>query len=402
MPLIVETMPNAASAAITWNLPCGCAWDPPAGQGRAAMWGELLMRGAGDLSSREHADALDRLGASRGTDPGTYTFRVSLTALGARLHEALPLVADMVLRPRMDADAIEPTRDLALQALASLRDDPHQRAVVAARAHHHPVPLDRSGMGTPEGLRALTRDDLVSGWKACCLPRGSVLAAAGAVDPARLASDLDRLLAGWSGAGVEPPIGPPPPRGYYHESDPSSQVQVLVLHDAPPEPHPDSILEKFLAAVFSGGMSGRLFTELREKRGLCYSVSTGYRGDREYGVVSAYVGTVPERAQQSLDLLLDELRRVSTPAGRVTPDEFARALAGIKSELVFAGESTAARAATLASDFRRLGRPRSLAEIAAAADAVTLDQLNHYAARRSTGRFTIQTLGVAPLTPPAP
>jgi len=401
MPLIVERMDGVRSASVAWLLPCGGAFDPVDRLGRAAMWSELLMRGAGSLSSRQQADAFDRLGASRGTEAGAFTFRVGATLLGERLHETLPLITSMVLNPRMDAESIEPARDLALQALQSVKDDPQERVGLLARATHNPAPLDRSGLGTPEGLLALTREELVEGWRACAIPARAIFAAAGAVDPDALARDLDNLLTAWRGDITEPAIGPKPPRGYVHEQDDTSQVQIVLAHDAPREPEPDALLERLVQSVLSGGMSGRLFTEVREKRGLCYSVQAGYRGDREYGVVTAYVGTTPERAQQSLDVLWSELQRITTPAGAVTPEEFDRAKVGMKSGLVFSGESAGARASALASDQRKLGRPRSLDEIAAAIDAVTLDQLNAYLSRRRFGDVTIATLGPAALAPPA-
>src|SRR5262249_17762061 len=127
----------------------------------------------------------------------------------------------------------------------------------------------------------------------------------------------------------------------------------------------------------------------------------GYRGDNRFGTVSAYVGTTPQRAQESLDVLWGELQKLSTSGGAVTPDEFARAKVGMKSGLVFSGESTRSRAAALASDVRGLGRPRSLAEIASVVDAVTLEQLNAYLKRRTMAHPTIQTLGPDALKPPA-
>jgi predicted Zn-dependent peptidase len=128
-------------------------------------------------------------------------------------------------------------------------------------------------------------------------------------------------------------------------------------------------------------------------------VSASYTGNRDFGRALAYVGTTPERAQESLDVLLAELRRINTPEGKVTREEFDRAVTGFKSSLVFSGESTAARASALARDQFRLGRPRSLEELAAAIDAVTLEQVNDYLSTRSLGTLTVQTLGPAPLTP---
>ncbi len=399
MPLIVERMTGVRSAAITWLLPAGTAMDRPQARGECTMWCELLLRGAGDLDSRRQADAFDRLGISRDTDIGTYTLVLSASLMGTAVNDALPLLADMVLKPRMDDESIEPARDLALQAIASVRDDPQHWAADLARERHFPPPLNRSDLGTEEGIKSLDRPQLIEQWRGRAKPVGSVISVAGAVDAAAIEDRLNTLLANWTGATPEPKMTGEPVRGYHHEKDKSNQVQIIVLHDAPPEPHPDSMLEKIVINVLSGGMAGRLFSEVREKRGLCYSVNAGYRGDKTFGAVSAYVGTTPEKAQESLTVLLAELRRINTPEGRITPQEFQRALVGMKTGVVFSGESTGARAGSLASDQRRLGRPRSLDEITAQLDAITLDQVNAYLGRRSLGTMTIQTLGPKALKP---
>lgn len=401
VPLIVEKLDGMRSAALQWMIPGGSAEDPGDRLGRAAMWSELLMRGAGSLGSREQADAFDRLGCGRSADVGGYFMRVAGTMLGQRLHSALPLLASMVREPLMAQDAIEPSRDLAIQAIESLKDDPQERASLAARERHYPSPINRSGMGSIEGLQALTRQELAEQWAATAGPRRSIFAAAGDVDAQSLRDQLDELFDGWKGGSPEPKPSGTPPRGYDHEVDQSNQVQIVLLHDAPTEVSPDSLLEKIVVSVLSGGMAGRLFSEVREKRALCYSVNAGYRGERDTGAVSAYVGTTPERAQESLDVLIAELQRINSPAGRVTDAEFCRAVVGMKSRLVFSGESTAARAGALATDWHRLGRARSLVELAAEIDRITLDQVNAYLARRTLGRMTIQTVGPTTLTPPA-
>jgi predicted Zn-dependent peptidase len=399
--LVAEVIPGVRSIGVTWFVPGGSADDPGDRLGRAAMLSELLMRGAGGRDSREMADAFDRIGAARSVDVGVYFMRFGLTALGSRLHDAIPMLADMVLRPEFEPDDVDAARDLALQAIASLKDDPQERATLAARARHYPSPLDRSGMGDAAGLNALTHEELLGAWRDIARPSRSIFAVAGAVDPDAVASDLDTLLRSWSGANTDPPVIGRAVRGYGHEPDETNQVQIILVHDAPAESHPDCVLEKLAVSVLSGGMSGRLFTEVREKRALCYAVSASYRADRDFGSISAYVGTTPEKAQESLDVLHAELVRIGTPAGRVTPEEFDRAVIGMKSRLVFSGESTAARAGAIASDMHRLGRPRSLDELTREIDAVTLDRVNDYLLRRPLGRLTVQTLGPGELRPPS-
>ena len=405
MPLLMESMTGVRSVGLTWLTPAGSATDPENRQGLSTLWSELLMRGAGDLDSHALADALDVLGASRSCDTATMHMRLSATLLGERLNAALPVLASMVLRPRMEEEAVEPSRDLALQALEGLKDDPQERAVLALRERHNPSPLNRSGMGTEEGLKAITREDLVEGWKRQARPKESILAIAGDLDAAggqdAIAGLLDKLLGDWQGSA--PAITPrdSAQKGtYHHIPDKTAQVQIVLMHDAPREADAESKLERVAASVLSGGMAARLFTEVREKRGLCYSVSASYAADKMYGRCLAYVGTTPERAQESLDVLVAELRRVNTPEGRITEEEFQRAMVGIRSNLIFSGEATGARAGALAGDQYRIGRPRSLDEVAAQYAAITLEQVNDYLSRRTLGAMTIVTLGPGELVAP--
>lgn len=400
-PLVVERMPGVKSAAISWLLPSGSVFEPVGKLGLGAMWEELLLRGAGDLASRAFADAMDRLGVNRSVSGQTYYTQIGASMIGQRLPEALPMLVDMVRRPRFDEGSIEPARELALQAIESLKDDPRQRAVLGARARHRPDPLNRSGMGTPETLSAITRDDLADEWKRLVRPVGSIIGVAGAVDADAVASQLNKLLAGWEGANEVPSFEAVGERGYAHETDNSNQVQIIICHDGPADRDEDSLAERVVLSVLSGGMSGRLFTEVREKRGLCYAVSAAYAPGREFGGVSAYVGTTPERAQEALDVLHEQLSAINGPGGaKIDQSEFERALVGLRSRIVFSGESTRARAASIAGDMHSLGRPRPLRELSEALDALTLDGVNSYLERREPGEITIQTLGPETLTPP--
>jgi len=408
MPLIIEPMTGVRSVGIAWNVPAGYAAEPDHLQGQSAMWSELLLRGCGTLDSRGQTDALDRLGISRSVDNGAIFMRFGFTLVGDRLAESLPLLVDMVRRPRMDQESIEPVRDLSLQAIESLKDDPSERVSLKLRERHCPSPLNRTGLGTVEGLGALTRQNLLDGWHARALPEGSILAIAGEVDsaggPDEIAKMLNDLFTGWRGKAEEPKINGAPDRGtYHHIQDKSAQVHIVLAHEAPKEINEHAPLERFVSSVLSGGMSARLFIEVREKRGLCYSVSQNYSAERDWGQCSAYVGTMPERAQESLDVLMAELAKMqasSCAPAEITEEEFAVALTGIKSRLVFSGESTGARAGALASDQYKRGRPRTLEEIAGVYDAITLDQVNAYVRQRQPGPITLVTLGPAPLQPP--
>ncbi|MFG0305247.1 MAG: M16 family metallopeptidase [Phycisphaerales bacterium JB040] len=398
MPLIVENMPNVRSVALRWLIPVGSALDEKNTLGTAEVLAELLMRGSETLDSRAQANAFDTLGASRAVSNGARFLRLSSTLLADNLLDALPLIADVVRRPRLAPESLEPSRRLALQQLQSLADDPQERAVLGARAAHYPDPFSRSGLGTEEGLGAITREQIARHYASHATPQGCILAIAGNVPGDGLVPTLDRLLRGWEGRTEPPACVGTGPRGQHHTHDEANQTQIVLVHDAPPEPHEDSVLERVVVAALSGGMSSRLFTEVREKRGLCYAVHASYRAEKDFGSVTAYVGTTPDRADEALDVLHAELRRVSDG---LTPEEFDRAITGLTSRIVFSGESTSARANAVANDFFKRGQARTLAEFAETIHAVTLDRVNDYLRRRTLGELTIQTLGPRPVASPA-
>ena len=397
--VVVEPSQTARSVAMRVFLPCGVIHEPSDARGVASVCAELLLRGSSSLDSRAQADRFDLAGANRESAASPMGCAASVVTLDTNAHDAMALLADMVLDPAMRDESFEAARALALQSLASLDDEPSERCVLGARERHLPDPYARNEYGTREGLGALTPKGARDWWGAYAGARGAVLAVSGAVDADGCALWARECFGSWGGAASQPRIGAPAPRGYGHIEQDTNQCQIVIVHDAPSAGHDDNALEMIANAVLSGGMSARLFTEVREKRGLCYSVSSAYRAARDFGVVTAHAGTTPERAQETLDVLDAELRRLNE--GGVTRDEFGRALIGLKSRIVFSGESTPARAATMVNDIVHRDAPRTLAQITRRLESVTLDELNAYLARRDLGVTTVQTLGPAPLNPPA-
>ena len=308
--LVVEPIENVASTAITWLLPVGSASDPPEGYGCSTMLAELIFRGAGGMTSREHSDALDRLGVKRSSHVTTHHLMVTATMLGKNFVEGMSLLAKMVREPNLSDESVDPVRSLSLQSLDGLKDDPQHLAMLHLRERHLPAPFNRHGYGRREDLERLTGDELREWWKQRCGARGSILAVAGAVDPDHVAENVSRLLAGWKGGQDEPRPAEPAVRGYQHFPQETSQVHLGIAFDAPRESHEHAIWERVAITVLSGSTSGRLFTEVRQKRSLCYSVGASYRADRDRGLVAMYAGTTPQRAQETLDVCCGEVQRL--------------------------------------------------------------------------------------------
>ena len=164
-----------------------------------------------------------------------------------------------------------------------------------------------------------------------------------------------------------------------------------------PVGHADYYAARAAECVLSGGMSARLFAEVREKRGLCYSVSVGHETFKDRGTYVGYAGTGSERAQETLDVTMAELRKLKDG---VSEDEIDRVKAGLKSSLIMQEESTSARGGAIASDWYFLGRVRTTEEVQAAINALTPRSVVDYLGRCPIRDVMMVTVGPKPLTMP--
>jgi predicted Zn-dependent peptidase len=398
--LVAEPMPSVQSAAFTLLLPAGAAYEPADGGGAATMLSEWISRGAGERDSHELLEALDNLGVSHGESAQTLHTSIGAATLGRNLIPALELFADMVLRPRLDDEEVEPIRALALQNLRSLEDDPGSKVIYELRKRHFPDPWGRPAPGTPETVAALTPKDLRRFHKLGYRPNGAILGVAGAIDWPALRDAVSGLFGTWSPRPAphvqERPTGP----SRDHLVRETQQIQIALAYPAVTVASPDYYRARAAVAILGGYSSARLFTEVREKRGLCYSVYATYESQLDRAAVLCYAGTAPDRAQETLDVTLQEIHRLGKEG--IESEELETMRAGLKSALIMQQESSMSRSGSLASDWFYLGRVRSLDEISAALDALTPESVGDYAAGQDLGAMTIVTLGPTPLQTGAP
>ncbi|CAN5852588.1 pitrilysin family protein [soil metagenome] len=396
--LIGETMPGVQSAAFTLLLPAGAAYEPADRAGTASMLSEWTVRGAGDRDSRELLTALDNLGVSHSEGAQTLHASVSAATVSKNLIPGLEIFADILRRPRFDDSEVEPIRALGLQALQGLEDDPGSKVIYELRKRHFPDPWGRPAPGTPEGVLAVTPEDLRHHFQAHFRPDSAILGVAGALDWSALLDAVGRLLGDWESRPdpdiVERPVGPKRD----HIEQETQQTQIALAYPTVTVADPDFYLARAATAILGGYSSARLFTEVREKRGLCYSVQASYEAHRDRAAVLCYAGTAPERAQQTLDVTLAEIHRLAESG--VEAEELETMKAGLKSSLIMQQESSMSRSTALASEWYHLGRVRSLDEISAALDALTPEAVNDFAARQNLDDMTILTLGPEPLQLP--
>ena len=395
----LEPISGMATASLSFAIPAGTAGDPDgaAGEGESTLLSELIVRGSGSRDSRAFSDALDTLGCDRSTTVNANHVLISATMLASRLNASLELIADMALRPRIDQEHLEPVRQLSLQALRALPDDPQHLVMLRLAKLHFPPPFNRTGYGDETGLNSLTTEYLRSVWKRRAVAQGSILSIAGAVDPTATLAKVRELFGSWAGTNMEAKITSPRAGGVDHYSLESSQTHMAFAFDAPNESDPDSFGFRIAAVILGGEASSRLFTEVREKRGLCYSVGASASTGRDRGVLQIYAGSTPQRATTTAQCILDELARFETGVNQI---EFDRAKIGFKSRMVMQGESAMARASNITSDMYRIGKARTLTELTTILDGWTLERVNDVIKRRMSAawRSTMSRATVGPDT----
>jgi predicted Zn-dependent peptidase len=392
--LLAEPMDWLQSAALCFLLPAGCACEPADRSGLSALTCEMTLRGAGARDSRQLVLDLDNLGVERHESVSGAHASYGGATLAENLPEALAIFADILRRPHLPAEQLEAGRQVVLQEIQAVEDEPAERVMLELRRRHYPDPWGRSCFGRREAVEAISIDE-VRAFHRHWQPNGAILGLAGRIAWEPLVDLVGRLLGDWQPGPDEPVSEQDGPQGYAHVPFPSAQTQIGIAYASVPYRHPDYFQAWGAAAALSGGMSARLFTEVREKRGLCYSVAASYHTLRDRGAVFCYAGSGSDRAQETLDVTLGELVRL---AGGIEENELDRVKARIKNALIMQQESSSARSASIARDWYHLGCARTLEEIGRRADALSTGSINAYLAEHPPGDFTVVTLGEQALT----
>lgn len=395
--LVAEPMAWLQSAAFTFLTPSGCIHDPVDRAGLSSFTCEMALRGAGPRDSRQFILDLDNLGIERSESVSNGHTSYSGASLAENLPKALAIYADVLRRPHLPDDQLEASRLAMIQELRAVEDEPAQKVMIELRRRHYPEPWGRPSQGEQQALEATTSADIRRQFQRYYRPNGTILGVAGRLEWPRLVNLVGELLGDWS-PGLPDAIEEQPAIGrYLHLPYDSQQTHVGVAYDSVPYRDPDYFQAWGAVGVLSGGMSSRLFTEVRERRGLCYTVYASLHTLRDRGAVFCYAGTGAERAQQTLDVTLSELTRL---AQGIEDHEIERLKARIKSALVMQQESSSARSASLARDWYHLGRARTLDEVGRLIDELTSDSINTYLSTHPPAEFTVVTLGSRELETP--
>jgi predicted Zn-dependent peptidase len=387
-----EPMPERRTVAMELRMLTGMADEPPEMLGLAHLLEQTIDKGTAKRDGRALSDAFDAIGARRNSWAGRECIGFTCTVLPERVAEALELHAEMIRSATFPEDACHVAVDLALQEIKSMEDEPGELAdKLLTRQAYGPV-LGRHALGEPETLRSIAPEHIRSHWSSHFAAGRLLAAVAGPIDVERVADQLERLFADFGEAaprGREPfAVEFSPVRTHCHKE--LEQEQIGICFPGVGLVHDDFPVQRVIIGVLSEGMSSRLFTEVREKQGLAYSVQAWHESPRGAGMIHMHASTTPERCDKTYATLLREVDRLGED---LTDAERERTIAAIVARTETRGDITRAHCAELANDLFHYGHPVPIEVKLDAIRRVANADIRRFLNTHPRDRLSVVTLG---------
>jgi predicted Zn-dependent peptidase len=397
--LALLVLENAASPAVAVSIlvRVGSRWEHEENAGISNLLQNVLIKGTATRSAPAIADEAERMGGSLSASGDVDYSEIRGTALGRYWRGLLALMADVALNPALSPEEIDNERRTVASGLRNRRDQPFQFTYDALLARLFPGhPYGAHLLGREEVVARVDREALLAHYRRFYRGGRMVVSVSGEVRAAEVAAEVGRLFAtvpaGDGGADMPLPAAVAAlDRAVLVR--PAAQAQILMGFLAPPIGHPDYAAVKVLQTALGGGMSGRLFGELRDRQGLAYSTGATYPSRTGQSFVVAYIGTAPANAQRSEEAMKRQIDRVAVE--RLSEGELARAKRYVLGQFDL-DRRTNARLAWYAAFFETAGVGQGFAEAyAKAVEAVTVDDVQRVA-RTYLGSPTVVRLEPSP------
>jgi predicted Zn-dependent peptidase len=340
--VISERVPGVRSVALGFWIGAGSRDEPESRAGVSHFIEHLLFKGSSRYTAQEIAEIFDELGGELNAATSRETTVVYARVPDERLETALDVMADMVYRPLFDD--VDSEREVVLEEIAMVEDTPHDLVHdIAAEAVFGPHPLGRPVIGRAEVISSVSRRALASYHRRAYAGERLVLGAAGNVSHVRLVELLEerRNATASSNGLVRKTVRRLPPPGLRFLRKDTEQYHVCLSAPGISRLDERRFAGSLLDAIVGGSASSRLFQEIREKRGMAYSVYSYSSQYAETGQIGLYVGTREENLAACLEIAVAELADIA--AGNVRGDELARAKENLKGRLLLGLESTSNR-----------------------------------------------------------
>lgn len=389
--IATDRIEGVESAALGVWVGSGARSEEAETNGVAHLLEHMAFKGTKRRSAADIASEIEAVGGHL----NAYTSR-EVTAYYARVLKedaplALDILADILRNSTFEADELDRERTVILQEIGQAADIPEDVAHDAFQAAAYPdQPVGRPILGAPEIIRTFPREGIQDYMSARYKPKDMVICASGRIEHDKFV-DLATSLFG----DAEPGEAPEFPAADYKGGEArivkdSEQAHILMGLPGTTLTSPDYYAGHIFSTLYGGGMSSRLFQEVREKRGLCYSIYSFMSSMTDDGMIGIYAGSDGEQAGQILEVAIDEMKSV---ADKVGADELARAKAQLRASLLMSRESTAMRAEQLAQQILIHGRPLSAEEVRERVDAVDAAAVSAFAAKALAGAPTLAMVG---------
>jgi predicted Zn-dependent peptidase len=373
---VTETMPHVRSVSVGVWIRNGSRREAPDENGLAHFMEHMVFKGTERRSAEAIAREMDSVGGMLDAFTSKEQICFNVKVLDEHLPIAFDVMSDLVLRPLFDSDDVRKERQVVLEEIKMDMDNPEYLLhELFTRGFWPEHPLGRPILGTPDTVRNFSRETLQMRFREWFAPDHLVITAAGNVAHEQLLELVDREFGGLRPSGALEEHTPPQTSAPIQLETKRDLEQVHLCIGVPSLPlaHDRRFGVAVLNNLLGGGMSSRLFQNIREKQGLAYAVFSEITPYSDAGMFTVYAGTAKETIGKVIDLTVAEFRAMKESP--VTEEELLRAKNHLKGSLMLSLESTSSRMSNLARQELYFGRFFSLDEILACIEAVTREEV---------------------------
>lgn len=373
--LVGQSMPSLSSITFGLQFEAAVINEPEDKPGLAHLFEYMLFQGTKEKDARALNEAFESLGARKGASTGLETAQVWSQIVNTKFDQTLALISELLLTSTFPKEELEQMRNIILQEIRRRDDEPMSRIFELVRANFYEgTALARPLLGSAESVKSLQRYDLRQFWKERYQPNNLLFSIAGKFDWEHVVAHVEKLFGDWQGDSTPSPEQRLTPTSHIAlEHQERKQEHIALMVPFPNYLDPDYYSALVLSEVLGGNMASRLFVEVREKRGLVYSVSAGQTSNKHIGALRVYAGTKPEQAHECLQVIVGELRKLEQEG--ITADELERAKIQLKSENVMRSEGSGSRMGAIARSWWYERKIQTIQEVKEAIDTVTQESI---------------------------
>ena len=380
--IITDSMPHLESAALGVWVGAGSRDERPDEHGISHLLEHMAFKGTKRRNARQIAEAIEAVGGDLNAATSIETTGYFARVLKADVPLALDVLSDILSEPTFDPEELRREQNVIVQEIGATEDAPDDLVFDRLQDVAFPKqPVGRSILGTPETVRSFNAAKLRTYLKRNYCAPDMLVAAAGAIDHKRIVYEVEKRFASFAGPAAPEPEPARFAGGTRVESRDLEQVHIAMALHGISVRDPDLHSLQVFTSALGGGMSSRLFQEVREIRGLCYSIHAFHMPYVDTGLFALYAGTDERDAPELMRVVIDQISKATE---NLNEAEVNRAKAQMKAGLLMTLESSEARVGQLARQMLAYGRPIPLEEIVGKVEAVTVESA------RASGRALVE------------